>query len=90
MDTQKANSPFSEIESTNKSFLILHNDDINDFDFVIDSLIDICEHDEIQAEQCATITHYNGKCDIKKGNTLLLEDMKELLQERGLSVTLEK
>ena len=90
MDTQKESSTLAEIESTNKSFLILHNDDVNSFDFVIDSLIDICDHDEIQAEQCASITHHNGKCDVKKGEMQILENMKELLLEKGLSVTIDK
>jgi len=89
MDTQKESSSLAEVELTNKSFLILHNDEINSFDFVIDSLIDICDHDEIQAEQCASITHYNGKCDVKKGDLHVLENMKELLLEKGLSVTIQ-
>jgi len=47
--------------------LILHNDDVHDFDFVIHSLIDVCKHDSVQAEQCTFLVHYKGKCDIKKG-----------------------
>lgn len=89
MNTQKEPDIFSEAKSTNKSFLILHNDDVNSFDFVIDTLIDICEHNEIQAEQCASITHHNGKCDIKKGEIQILENMRELLLEKGLSVTID-
>ncbi len=45
--------------------LILWNDDVNSFDDVIDALIEICKHEPEQAEQCATIAHYKGKCDIK-------------------------
>lgn len=48
-------------------FLILYNDEINSFDFIIKSLIEICGHSPEQAEQCATIAHYKGSCDIKKG-----------------------
>ena len=88
MKEQKQNNPFSEIENTNSSFLILHNDDKNTFDFVINLLIDICEHDEIQAEQCALITHHKGQCDIKKGEFTILSQMKNLLSEKGLSVTI--
>ena len=79
----------SEVESTNKSFLILYNDEVNTFDFVIDSLIEVCEHDELQAEQCALITHHKGKCDVKKGEASVLEKMKNILIDRGLSVTVE-
>ncbi len=79
-----------ESNLVNLSYIILHNDEVNTFDFVIDALIDICDHDEIQAEQCALITHYKGKCDVKKGENTILENMKNLLLERGLSATIEK
>ena len=88
MKEQKQNNPFSEVEETVPSVLILHNDDENTFDFVIDVLIDVCEHDELQAEQCALITHHKGKCDIKKGEFTLLSHMKDLLLEKGLSATI--
>jgi len=90
MGTQNQDSFLSEIELTNKSFLILHNDEVNTFDYVIDSLMEVCEHDEYQAEQCALITHHKGKCDIKKGEDSILESMKNILLEKGLSVSLDK
>lgn len=52
--------------------LILLNDEVNTFDYVIDVLIRVCEHDAIQAEQCAWLTHYKGKCSVRSGK---LEDM---------------
>ncbi len=70
-------------------FLILHNDDINTFMFVIDSLIEVCGHDPIQAEQCAFITHHQGECDIKKGDAETLKPMQLDLLTRGLQVTIE-
>jgi len=69
--------------------LILHNDDYNTFDWVIDSLIDVCKHNPEQAEQCAFIVHYTGKCDVKLGSETLLRPMYTELKRRGLSVTLE-
>ena len=48
--------------------LYLINDKHNSFDHVIDCLVSICEHDDLQAEQCALITHYNGACEIATGN----------------------
>ena len=90
MGTQNQDSFLSEIELTNKYFLILHNDEVNTFDYVIDSLMEVCEHDEYQAEQCALITHHKGKCDIKKGEDSILESMKNILLEKGLSVSLDK
>lgn len=55
--------------------LILWNDEVNTFDYVIDVLIRVCEHDPIQAEQCALLTHYKGKCSIRSGS---LEEMSSL------------
>ncbi len=47
--------------------LILFNDDFNSFDFIINSLVEVCHHDIMQAENCAMIAHYKGKCPIKNG-----------------------
>lgn len=77
-------------ESVDKNkILLLHNDEVNSFEFVIESLVDVCNHDEIQAEQCAFITHYKGKCDVKKGTFNTLKPMKDKLLSVGLSVTIE-
>jgi ATP-dependent Clp protease adaptor protein ClpS len=65
--------------------LVLWNDDVNTFDFVIECLIDICEHTLEQAEQCTLLIHYKGKCVVKTGN---LEDLKPRctkLLNKGLS-----
>ena len=70
--------------------LILHNDEYNSFIWVIDCLIKICGHESHQAEQCANIVHFNGKCDVKWGELEKLSIMKEKLQNSGLSVTLEQ
>ena len=48
--------------------IILYNDDINTFENVIDCLIKYCKHNNEQAEQCAMLVHYNGKCDVKNGS----------------------
>jgi ATP-dependent Clp protease adaptor protein ClpS len=69
--------------------LILHNDNVHTFDYVIDSLIDICDHELHQAEQCAYIVHHNGKCDIKNGAFDVLHPMKDKLTAKGLSVTID-
>ena len=69
--------------------LILENDDYNSFDWVITCLIKICEHEEDQANQCAHIVHFNGKCDVKYGDYETISTMKEKLKTAGLSVTME-
>ena len=70
-------------------YLILHNDDINTFNYVIDTLCEVCKHNEAQAEQCALITHYKGKCDIRKGSLEELTVIKDILLKRKLSVTID-
>jgi ATP-dependent Clp protease adaptor protein ClpS len=65
--------------------LIVFNDDFNTFDHVIESLIKVCKHDPIQAEQCTHIIHYKGKCDVKSGHYEALEVMCTGLLDRGIS-----
>ena len=65
--------------------IVLYNDDVNTFDHVIDTLVDVCEHTSEQAEQCAILVHYKGKCVVKTG---FLKDLKPkylLLLSAGLS-----
>ena len=76
------------IGNGDSSFLVLYNDEIHTFDYVIESLIEVCEHDEIQAEQCTMIVHYKGQCDVKKGSPEDLSPYKEGLISRGLKATI--
>lgn len=69
--------------------LILHNDDYNTFEFVIESLMQVCRHTEEQAEQCAMIVHFKGKCAVKSGLDEVLRPMKDALIDRGLNATLD-
>lgn len=69
--------------------LIVYNDDFNTFDHVIDSLIKVCKHDPIQAEQCTFLIHYKGKCSVKKGSFEYLEPMCTALLERGITAEIE-
>ncbi len=84
-------SKFNDILENRKNlkFLILHNDDFHSFDFVIDSLMEVCKHDSVQAEQCTFIVHYKGKCEIKKGSLKELRSLKQQLAEKGLTATIE-
>ena len=75
--------------SSKGNSLILYNDTKNTFDHVIECLVNICDHDAIQAEQCAYIANYKGKCDIKKGEYKYLKDLKDALIKRGLIVSIE-
>ena len=86
---KKRPSRESDEDLSEKRILVLHNDDVHTFDFVIDSLMEICQHEYYQASQCASITHNNGKCDIKTGNFSELKQMKDALTARELTVTIE-
>lgn len=66
--------------------LILFNDEVNTFDFVIESLVEVCNHDFMQAENCALIAHYKGKCVVKRGSFNELAVMKRELDFRDLTV----
>ena len=69
--------------------LILYNDNFNTFDFVIDTLIEVCNHEHEQAEQCAMITHFKGKCNVKTGDYYEMKPMCDEMTLRGLTVSLE-
>lgn len=65
--------------------IILFNDDVNTFEWVIECLMKYCGHDSLQAEQCAFIVHYTGKCAIKKGSIETLKPICSTLLQKGLS-----
>ena len=88
-ETKKIPTESTNKDSANDNFLILHNDDIHTFDYVIKALIDICKHGYEQATQCTLLVHYTGKCDVKKGGFNELKPMKEALTERKLNATIE-
>lgn len=74
-----------EEEIVKQSEIVLFNDDVNTFDHVIQTLIDVCEHTPEQAEQCSLIVHYNGKCTVKTGEYSYLKPRCSKLLEAGLS-----
>jgi ATP-dependent Clp protease adaptor protein ClpS len=73
----------------NERNLVLFNDDINTFDYVIEVLMEICEHTVEQAETCAWITHYKGKCAVKSGSYDFLKPYKQALLESKLTVSIQ-
>jgi ATP-dependent Clp protease adaptor protein ClpS len=87
-ETKKRPSGNQKEIINNEYFLVLHNDDVHNFDYVIDALIDICDHDYEQAVQCTIITHHKGSCDVRKGEFETLKEMKDALTERELSATI--
>lgn len=78
-----------DTDTENPVDLVVWNDDVHTFDFVIQSLVEICGHDLTQAEQCTYIVHFNGKCAVKSGSLKKLKPMYRKLLNRGLTATLE-
>jgi len=78
----------SEKESV-LNHLVLFNDHVNSFDFVIESLVEVCDHNPMQAENCAMIAHYKGKCSIKNGSLTELEPIHHALSNRQLTVEIQ-
>jgi ATP-dependent Clp protease adaptor protein ClpS len=68
--------------------IVLHNDDVNTFDHVIETLIRVCKHEALQAEQCALLVHYKGKCTVKTGTIEELKPQCTALLDAGLSAEL--
>jgi ATP-dependent Clp protease adaptor protein ClpS len=69
--------------------IVLFNDDVNTFDFVIETLVELCDQDPIQAEQCAYLVHYTGKCAVKSGSYEKLKPVCSALLDRGLTAEIE-
>ena len=69
--------------------LVVHNDDVNTFDWVIESLIEICGHTEEQAEQVTLIVHFKGKAIVKEGTYEKLKPLKTGLTDRGINATID-
>lgn len=69
--------------------LVVYNDNVNTFDFVISTLIEVCKHDAEQAEQCTLIIHHNGRCVVKKGNFPTLEPLCQEILNRGITASIE-
>lgn len=69
--------------------LVVWNDDVNTFEWVIKALIEICGHSQEQAEQCAIIIDGKGKYAVKEGSYDLLKPMCDAITERSINATIE-
>jgi ATP-dependent Clp protease adaptor protein ClpS len=87
-EKQKSISEEKGLLDSNRD-LILYNDETHSFDFVIQTLIDVCDLESLQAEQCTYIAHYKGKCAIKSGNLTELKPKYEELTRRGLTASID-
>ena len=76
-------------ETEDPCTLVVWNDEVNTFEWVITTLIEICHHTEEQAEQCAMIIHTQGKYAVKHGSYDELKPMCDAITERGIGATVE-
>ena len=77
------------VDSTTPFHLIVWNDEVNTFEWVIETLIEVCGHSHDQAEQSALIIHFKGKYAVKTGNYSTLKPMCDAITDRGIGATIE-
>lgn len=77
-------------ETENLFQIIVWNDEVNTFDWVIETLIEVCGHTQEQAEQCALFIHTKGKYGVKKGNFNHLRPKCDAIIDRGIGATIEE
>jgi ATP-dependent Clp protease adaptor protein ClpS len=76
-------------EVSNPFHLIVWNDEVNTFEWVIETLMEICNHSYEQAEQCAYVIHFKGKYAVKHGSYEVLKPMCDAITDRGIGATVE-
>lgn len=89
METEVLKEVNKDEQISDNQSIVIYNDDINTFDWVIESLVVVCDHDYEQAEQCAHIIHYKGKCDVKSGSYDELKPMASELLRRNINAEIE-
>ena len=69
--------------------LVVWNDEVNTFQWVIETLMEVCGHSYEQAEQCSYIIHFQGKYAVKKGSYDELKPKCDAITDRGIGATVE-
>ena len=75
------------MEETKTHKLVIYNDDVNSYQYIMASLIRFCKHEPLQAEQCAVIAHNKGKCSVKSGDFMDMFELKNTFD--GLDIKSE-
>jgi ATP-dependent Clp protease adaptor protein ClpS len=73
----------------NTCSLVVWNDEVNTFEWVIETLVEVCGHSYEQAEQCSYIIHHHGKYAVKQGSYEELKPQCDAITERGINATVE-
>jgi ATP-dependent Clp protease adaptor protein ClpS len=91
-----ASRPWESVENTTDVMedqpwsLIIWNDEVNTFEWVIETLVEVCGHGYEQAEQCAMLIHTQGKYAVKRGSFEELEPLCTAITDRGIGATIEE
>ncbi len=88
-DTEVLEITETQITEQKEKSIVVYNDDVNTFDFVIETLMRYCGHEPEQAVQCTYLIHYKGKCAVKNGSFKTLKPICESLLESGLTAKTE-
>ena len=78
------------MEETKTHKLVIYNDDVNSYQYIMASLIRFCKHEPIQAEQCAVIAHNKGKCSVKSGDFMKMLELKTTLDDLDIKTQIEE
>ena len=92
LEMSKKASPKTKQTKTKRGLyeVIIHNDSVNTFDHVIDCLIDICGHNNLQAQQCALITHTRGRCSVFVDGFEMCTEISKLLTQQRIKTSVNK
>jgi len=88
-DAQELIATEVAVETEKPYHLIVWNDEVNTFEWVIDTLMEVCGHSAEQAEQCAYLIHYKGKYSVKDGEFHKLQPLCNAITDRGIGATIE-
>ncbi|HRN54948.1 MAG TPA: ATP-dependent Clp protease adaptor ClpS [Agriterribacter sp.] len=88
-DTSTAEEKETRVVTEKPFQLIVWNDEVNTFEWVIETLEEVCGHSHEQAEQCAYIIHFKGRYAVKQGEYDELKPQCDAITERGIGATIE-
>ncbi|MDB5196907.1 MAG: Clp protease ClpS [Flaviaesturariibacter sp.] len=88
-DTNQWEDEYVAVDLQEPYSLVVWNDEVNTFEWVIETLVQVCQHSHEQAEQCAYIIHFRGQYAVKQGDYESLKPMCDAITERGIGATIE-
>ena len=78
------------MEETKTHKLVIYNDDVNSYQYIMASLIRFCKHEPLQAEQCALLAHMTGKCQVKSGDFLEMFNLKNKFDDLDINTEIQE